>query len=340
MNCELPDISAWETFFGSLIADHAPSDIVIRSSGEMELVVNGSITQGKVPEELQGQIPELYQFVCGGDRIPSHSVEEVRCFAGRRHRASLTRNIEGYELVLRVLEEAIPEPEAIDLSKELVEKFVSLRNGIVLVTGATGSGKTTTIASLVREWGRVHSGRIITLEQPIEYVFENTDKSTFSQRQVGEHCPTFAKGLTEALRMAPSVIVVQELRDSEELETAIAAALSGHLVVSTLHSTRAYMAVQRMLSILSDNGNGGAFRDVVATTLQAVITQSLEFNPHTGKRIAVREILCNNDAVSARIRDGNAVNIRQVMETGTKRTGMVTMEQARAALVSCGKLPR
>jgi twitching motility protein PilT len=331
--------TAWEDYIASIVNEHNPSDIVIRSSGDQELVVNGSILQGSVPDHLVPAITELFQYICGGE-IPSQSVEDVRCFAKRRHRASLTRNSRGHELVLRVLAEEIPDPETIGLARDLVGNFVRLRNGIVLVTGATGSGKTTTIASLVQEWAKVNSGRIITLENPIEYVFRNTETSTFTQRQIGDHCESFSMGLTEALRMAPSVIVVQELRNAAELETAIAAALSGHLVVSTLHSTRAFMAVQRMISILSDTGTGAAFRDAVATTLQGIISQCLEYNPQTNTRIAVREILYNNDAIAARIRDGNAVSIRQVMETGTKRTGMVTMEQARQSLVAAGKLPR
>jgi twitching motility protein PilT len=259
-----------------------------------------------------------------------------------RFRASLSRNIFGEELVLRVLPSQIPSPEDILIPQRLVNDFLALKEGLVIVSGATGSGKSTTIASLVKARAERIPQKIISLEDPVEYVYpETVGDSDFSQRQVGDDTRSFAAGLKAALRMRPDIIVVGEIRDPASAATALMAGMSGHIVVGTLHSAFAFQAPQRLFAYIDNDesgmsGSGGL--EVISTTLKLVVAQRLFPHPATRKPVAIHEILKLTDAVSQKIQQGEFKSLKLELETGSTY-GMQTFNQAIRKRVESGLLP-
>lgn len=194
-------------------------------------------------------------------------------------------------IVLRVIPPGIPSIDDLKLPKELY-KIADLRNGIVLVTGPTGSGKSTTLAAIIYEINKKYSYHIITIEDPIEYMHTHI-KSTVNQRELGSDTPTFALALRAALRQAPKVILIGEMRDFKTVETALEASETGHLVLSTLHTIDASKTIDRIIGIFPKNQEM-QIRTRFAQTFKYVISQRLL--PKTGGgRMAVLEILKSNE---------------------------------------------
>jgi twitching motility protein PilT len=206
----------------------------------------------------------------------------------------------------------------------------------VLMTGPTGSGKSTTLAALVEHLARGRSCHIVTLEDPIEYRF-GAGRSILHQREVGTHVPSFAAGLRAALRESPDVLLVGELRDPETIALALDAAETGHLVLSTLHSGSAAGAIERIVNA-SPEADRAAVRTQLASALRFVLTQQLLPATDGGRAPAV-EVLAVNQAVAAQIRDGRTQLLATQIELGADE-GMVTMNQALHALVRAGRISR
>jgi twitching motility protein PilT len=202
--------------------------------------------------------------------------------------------------------------------------------GLVLVTGPTGSGKSTTLAALIDEINRKRSEHILTIEDPVEFVHRHK-RCIVNQREVGPDAPSFADALRAALREDPDVILLGEMRDLETISTAITAAETGHLVFATLHTQSAPSTVDRIIDAFPA-GQQGQVRVQLAATLQGVCTQTLIPTPDGNGRVPALEILFPDDAVRNLIRQGKVEQIYSVMQTGTSK-GMQTMEQALADLV-------
>jgi twitching motility protein PilT len=208
---------------------------------------------------------------------------------------------------------------------EIVHKLTHLPRGLILVTGPTGSGKSTTLAAMVDAINRREAGHIITLEDPIEYAFIS-NKSCIEQREVGADVPNFASGLRHALRQDPDVILVGEMRDLETTGSAITAAETGHLVFSTLHTVNAPQTIERIIDIYpSDQQN--QIRSMLANTLQAVICQTLFKRADQPGMIPAVEVMLCTPAVRNCVRENRIFEIPNVVET-SRALGMQTLDSS------------
>jgi twitching motility protein PilT len=220
---------------------------------------------------------------------------------------------------------------------EIVHKLTYLPRGLILVTGPTGSGKSTTLAAMIDAINRREAGHIITLEDPIEYAFISA-KSCIEQREMGSDCPTFASGLRHALRQDPDVILVGEMRDLETTGSAITAAETGHLVFSTLHTVNAPQTIERIIDIYpSDQQN--QIRSMLANTLQAVISQTLFKRADQPGMIPAVEVMLCTPAVRNCIRENRIFEIPNIIAT-SRALGMQTLDDSIKQLYVNGYISR
>lgn len=239
---------------------------------------------------------------------------------------------------MRALSSKIPNFDMLGLP-DIVREMAERPRGMVLVTGQTGSGKTTTMAAMLDLINRTRSEHVLTVEDPIEYVFPNI-KSLFHQRQKGEDTKSFANALKGALRQDPDVILVGEMRDIETIGLAVSAAETGHLVFGTLHTNSAAGTIDRILDVFPPEQQGQV-RAQLSQSLLAVFSQCLvpKQNPKPGEygRCMAQEIMIVTPAIANLIRDGKTAQMYSAIQTGMKM-GMQTMEQALAELVKQGKV--
>jgi twitching motility protein PilT len=241
-----------------------------------------------------------------------------------RFRANAFMQRNGISVVFRVIPNRMPTIDSLQLHGS-VRKLTKLNNGLVLITGPTGSGKTTTLAALVNEINSNDARHIITVEDPIEFIHK-TNKSVVTQRQVGEHCGTFADALRSALREAPDVLVVGELRDVETVSLALAAAETGILVIGTLHTNTAAKAINRIIDALPEESRE-QMRGVLSVLLRGVVAQRLVKRASGEGRIAVVEILLQNWAVSHMIRENKVHQMEGYLQSiNYATTGMMGLD--------------
>ncbi|MGL5542243.1 MAG: type IV pilus twitching motility protein PilT [Fusobacteriaceae bacterium] len=237
-----------------------------------------------------------------------------------RYRANLHMESNEVSLVLRALNTVIPDIGTLKLPP-VVSTFANFHNGLVLVTGATGSGKSTTLAALIDQINKTRAENIITIEDPIEYVYSKK-KSLIRQREVGRDTPSFARALKGALRQDPDVILVGELRDLSSIESALTAAETGHLVFGTLHTNGAAETIDRIVDVFPEEKQH-QIRIQLSSVLRAVVSQDL-IKSNQGGRIVAAEVLVVTKAASNLILSGKTNQIASVIETGGK-LGMQTM---------------
>ena len=232
----------------------------------------------------------------------------------------------------RFVPETIPTFQWMGFPSPLADRIAALPGGLVMVTGVTGSGKTTTLAALVQRINQEGHRRIITIEEPIEYVFPPSPHSVVSQREVGVDVPTFADGLKFGLRQDPDVILVGEVRDPDTARMVMSAAETGHLVLTTVHTRDARGAVTRLVDIFPADRQDDV-RGQLSLSLQLVISQHLIPSAHVGeKRVLAMEILVASDPVRAAIRQNKIESIDTHIQTG-KRFGMQTLDEDLIRLV-------
>ena len=259
------------------------------------------------------------RFKAGDDLDFSYTSEGVG-----RFRVNLFRKLSGIGAVLRHIPADIPAFESLELPK-VIKSFADFRQGMVLVTGATGTGKSTTLASLLHHINSTRQENIITLEDPIEFIHPSR-KSQVIQREVGTHLNSFSDGLRAALREDPDIILVGEMRDSETISMAMLAAETGHLVFGTLHTTSATKSLDRILDALpADQREQGKI--FLAQHLHAVVTQDLVRTADGKGRKAIVEIMIMNNAISNLILSGKTFQIPNQIQTGSG-VGMQLKDQA------------
>lgn len=251
-----------------------------------------------------------------------------------RFRVNVFRHIGGIGAVFRVIPENKPSLAQLGLP-DVVYNFARYPSGIVLVTGKTGSGKSTTLAALIHQINDTRRDHIIAIEDPIEFVHSRR-KSLVSQRQVGKHVGTFANALRSALREDPDVIMVGELRDFETMALAVTAAEMGILVLGTLHTSGAVATVDRMVNTFPA-AQQAQVRNMLSTSLRATVSQQLLSTADGNGRVAAVEILINNHAVGNIIREGKNEQIEEVMRSGAL-VGMVTMDGSIQRLLDAGQI--
>lgn len=225
-------------------------------------------------------------------------------------------------LVARIISDKIPTLEDINIPG-IIRTLLDLKQGLILVTGPTGCGKSTTLAAMINYINAKHRCNIITLEDPIEYLFK-ADQSIIIQRQLGSDMFSFESGLKHCLRQDPNVIMVGEMRDLESIATTITLAETGHLVLATLHTYSAAQTIDRIIDAFPPHQQNQV-RMQLSMTLASVVSQRL-LPKVEGGRIAAREILINNSAVSNLIRENKVAQIKTVIETSAK-DGMVSIDQ-------------
>lgn len=250
----------------------------------------------------------------------------------QRFRVNAYRQRNAFAVALRLINTEIPEIESLGLPP-IVKELTTKNSGIVLVTGPTGSGKSTTLASMIELINSTRGKHIITLEDPIEYLFRHR-KSIVNQREVGSDTLNFSNALRASLRQDPDVILVGEMRDHETISIALTAAETGHLVFSTLHTVGAAATVDRIIDIFSPNQQQ-QIRYQLAMTLQAVISQQLLIRSDGHGRVAAIEVMISNPAIRNMIRESKAHQINNIIKTNAS-SGMKTMDDALVELYRQG----
>jgi twitching motility protein PilT len=251
-----------------------------------------------------------------------------------RVNAHLQRGTVG--LAMRMIKTKVPPLSALNLP-EVIARLTYLPRGLVLVTGDTGSGKSTTLAAMIEAMNQRYRKHIITLEDPVEYVFESK-QCVIEQRELGQDMPTFASGLKHALRQDPDIILVGEMRDLETTALAISAAETGHLVLSTLHTCNASQTVERIIDMYPA-GQQNQIRSMLAATLQAVLSQTLFARVDRPGMIPAVEVLLCTPAVRNLIRENRTFEIPNVIET-SRSIGMCSLDSSIAELYFNGYISR
>ncbi len=251
-----------------------------------------------------------------------------------RFRANILIQKNGIEAVLRVIATKIPTPEELQLPPAVVQ-LADLPRGLVLVTGPTGSGKSTTLACLINLINQKRKEHILTIEDPIEFVYENKN-CVIRQREIGQQTRSFSSALKHALRQDPDIVLVGEMRDLETIAAAITMAETGHLVYATLHTTDAAQTVDRIIDVFPAHQQQQV-RAQLSNSLRAVISQTLLPKRDGQGRVAAREIMIVTPAIANLIREGKTHQIYGAIETGA-RVGMISLDKSLADLVKKGAI--
>ncbi len=311
-----------------LAREKGATDLHIISGASVLMRINGTL----VPASSNKLTPEISKELCYSLLNP----DQINEFENNRdldlmspdqydfrHRISISYNDGNVGAVIRLLPKEPISFYEIQLPA-FVESVITARKGLVLITGSTSQGKTTTMASIINEINKNHRKHIVTIEDPIEYVFENK-LSIIRQREVGKDTKSFLSGLRAALRQDPDIIVVGEMRDYETIKIALSAAETGILVLSTLHIISIDKIIERLLSYAPDGGDGH-MRALLSESLYCVIHQELLSAVGGGKRVAC-EILVATTAVRHVIKKRSSFHLRNIITTGKSR-GMQTMKQS------------
>lgn len=343
-----------------LLRHHAATDFLIREGQPVWYRKNGSLQKSDYPDVTARDFSELLvpelntlkeaDFKLDQTLEGKGDTDFAMEVGGSRFRVNLFWS-EGRQLALamRVLPEEIPEMTTLGLPKSFAPLLKNSR-GLLLVTGATGSGKTTTLASSINYLNANTHSHIITLEDPIEYKI-SSKMSLVNQRQIGRDAQSFGIGLRSALRQDPDILLIGELRDYETVKTALDAANTGHLVLGTLHTNSAQQTIERLTSFFSEEQKDWA-QAVIAQVLLGVLSQVLVPRTDTGKRILAAEIMINTPDVRQLIREGRIHQIFNSMDTGSSkghvllnrvlkdyvRNGIVSKEDALCATYDQGQL--
>ena len=305
---------------------HAP---YIRKNGFIKRTNMKPLTK----EELDNAILEIAPTAIRDEVLTICDLDfmyEIKGFS--RFRVNYNRQLGQPALVIRNITYNIPELKDLSLP-DILYSFVEYQNGIILVTGPTGSGKSTTIASLINQINTVSAKHIVTIEDPIEYVY-NCKKSIISQRQVGVDTKNFSDGIKYALRQDPDVIFIGEIRDKETMEAALKASETGHLVLSTLHTNDAVQTINRIVNMF-DESNRFLIRRQLSETLRATIAQKLIYSEHDNKRYPACEIMVVTSTIKDYITKDNTEEIYELLRDNTI-DNMISMNTSLAALTEYG----
>tara|TARA_B100001996_G_scaffold354684_1_gene316786 strand:- start:123 stop:1127 length:1005 start_codon:yes stop_codon:yes gene_type:complete len=312
------------------------SDFHLRSGHDLAYREMGDIFIQKDVKILEKDIEDLLKSSCNKEEIElfrkKKELDSAIQIDGIRFRSNFYITLKGLAVVMRKIDSSIPSMDSLSLPSIMYELAES-KKGLVLVTGPTGSGKSTTLAAIINYINEKRSSNIITIEDPVEFI--HTDKkSIVSQREVGKQTISFAKALKGALREDPDVILVGELRDLETISMALTAAETGHLVFATLHTSGAPNTINRIIDVFPPEQQV-QIRAQIAESLKMVITQRLFKKKDGSGRVAGFEIMVCNAPIKNLIREAKVHQIPSVMQT-SQRDGMISMEKSIEKLVASG----
>lgn len=329
-----------DKLFQVMISQQA-SDLHLSSGSPPFLRIHGDMIKLEHPalsnENVQALVFEILsekqkrQFIENWELDCSYSLPSIG-----RFRCNIFMQRRGLGAVFRIIPEKIKTVDQLGLPESLL-RMIDVPRGLILVTGPTGSGKSTTLASLLHTINCTRQEHIITIEDPIEFVHEN-QMCLINQREVSSHTKSFANALRAALREDPNIILVGEMRDLETIHLAMTAAETGHVVFGTLHTNNASKTVDRIIDAFPE-GQQAQIRVMLAESLRGVIAQTLFPRIDRPGRVAALEILVNNHAIGNLIREGKTFQIISAMQTGADY-GMTTFENSLNQLVREGKVSR
>jgi len=329
--------------FDALLAEAAAkqaSDVHLRVGQPPLVRINGDLLRwGATPAVTQTDLEALVSVWLNADQLARldlvHEVDVAWSLPGvGRCRASVFRERGQLAVALRLIPAHIPALDALGLPAS-VSALVNESRGLVLVTGATGSGKSTTLAALVAAINHARAVHILTIEDPIEFVHDDV-KATVSQREVGIDVPSYAAGLKSALRQDPDVILLGELRDADTIETALVAAETGHLVLSTLHTLDAPETVNRIVSVFAPH-HQGQIRHQLSRVLRAAVSQRLLPKADGSGRALAAEVMVSTAYIRDCIADQDKTSLlASAIATGAKEYGMQSFDQSILALTQAG----
>ncbi|MCB2081027.1 MAG: PilT/PilU family type 4a pilus ATPase [Rickettsiales bacterium] len=319
-----------------LARSHKLSDIHIHSDEPLAMRVHGLIEM--IPDTMisAAEVGAFVESILDKEQKQTwekqKDVDLALAHEELRFRVNSYHTSRGPAVVLRKIETQLPTMEDLHLPQAVID-ITQKKNGLVLVTGPTGSGKSTTLAALIDKINGERQDNIITVEDPIEFIHQSK-RSLVSQREVGRDAATFATALRAMLREDPDVILVGEMRDLETIALALTAAETGHLVFGTLHTNGAPNSINRILDVFPPQQQAQA-RAQLSQSLRLVVTQRLISRADQPGRVAAFEVMVNNVATANLIRENKVFQIEQAMETG-KGQGMMTMKDSIHALKTQG----
>jgi len=323
-----------------LMAEKGASDVYLSANTPILIKINGQILQlsdqpltHTQPRQLLSELltpSQLEELEDTGELNVGIGLAGVGSFrlSGFKQRGSVAA-------VLRCIPHHIPALDTLNLPS-LLNTLVLEKRGLILMVGATGTGKTTTLASMLEQRNQQLAGHILTIEDPIEFLYTNK-KSVVNQREVGRDTQSLQVGLKNALRQAPDCILIGEIRDRETMTAAISYALSGHLVLSTLHANNSYHALGRILSFYAPESRPALLADLGAG-LRAIVSQRL-VRATAGGRVPAMEVMLNTKLVSELIEQGDFNGVKEAMEKSLAE-GSQTFEQDLARLITQGTITR
>jgi len=317
-----------------LITGYAPA---LRIHGQIEELGDPSLEANVLQDMLLAFCPKLAAERFAAEKNADFGLELQIHGKPTRFRANYFLSGGQIGACFRLIPTEIPDFEWAGFPRQIAQRLAALRNGLVLLTGVTGAGKTTTLAMLINLINQQGGRRIITVEEPIEYLYPKVAGSVITQRELGEDVLTFADGLKYGLRQDPDVMLVGEIRDRETAQMALSAAETGHLVFSTLHTRDVKGAVSRFADLFPQSVQG-EIRSQLSVSLRAIISQHLLPSIEAGsKRCLALEIMFNTDPIAVGIRQNKLLSIERYILSG-REDGMISLDESIKRLLDAGEI--
>ena len=320
------------------LIEHGGSDLHIKANAQVRARINGDIvtvTKEKFSHEDSITMAKEILRSRFGEFVENKEIDFLYMFDDNTHfRGNMFFQMDGVSAVFRVIPAKIATIDELELPSA-VHKLSDIPRGLVLVTGVTGSGKSTTLAAIIDEINKRHNKHIITIEDPIEFVHKDR-KCLINQRSIGQDSLSFSRALRAALREDPDIILVGEMRDVETIDTALHAAETGHLVLSTLHTLDAKETINRTISVFPPEDQNRV-RHTLASVLQGILSQRL-VKTVDGGRTAAMEILFNTSYIQKLILEGRDMEIKEALDEGTQIHGTQSFDTALLKLYKKGKI--
>ena len=323
-----------------LMVDKQASDMYFVTGAAANMKLNGITSPVSKSTFKPGNVKKLAYSLLTKEQIEEFETEQELNLSFTmakigRFRANIFKQRTEVSMVIRYIKGVIPDMDDLGLPVVL-QKIVMQKTGLILVVGATGSGKSTSLASMINYRNRRKGGHILTIEDPIEFVFKH-DRSIISQREVGIDTMSYDNALREALREAPELIMIGEARDRQTMKAAIDFADTGHLCLTTMHAVNSNQAMDRIMNIFPADMREQLLMDL-SLNLKAIVAQRLVPDAE-GKLVCAVEVMLNTPHISGLIREGNFNEIKDVMDKGDS-AGMQTFDQSLFELYSAGKITK